>query len=357
MTEKSSLRIAFLSAYSGPVQRGIEGWVSEIASRLAKQHSVVVYQLGEDPGGAYPVKTVPTPVAWDEPDMTNTPEREHDIDYWSGMLGRFTFDLLPDLLEFAPDIVLPLNGSWEVPICRKYCDYSGAKMVLVGQNYYEKELAYGPDLYIATSDAQAERIRSLFEGPVEVIYNAVDISRFTPEGGQRSLDLSRPRILTVGALVDQKHIRETVRAVGNLPEASLVVCGDGDLREEVCQLGEDLLGDRFLLLSLNYDEMPALYRACDLFTFTPDPSEAFGLVYLEAMASGLGVVALDDGLRRKIVGEAGIFVADPHDEAAYAEVLAEALETDFGGRPRQQAEGFSWDKAALAYNELFLSIL
>jgi len=357
MAGELSLRIAFLSAYSGPVKRGIEGWVSEVASRLAKQHAVVVYQLGEDPGGVYPVKTVPTPVDWDQPDMTNTPEREHGIDYWSAMLGRFTFDLLPDLLEFAPDIVIPLNGSWEVPICRKYCDYSGAKMVLVGQNYYEKELAYGPDLYIATSDTQAEWIRSLFAGPVEVVYNAVDTSRFTPEGERRSLDLSRPRILVVGALVDQKHIRETIRAVGNLPAASLVVCGDGDLREEVRQLGEDLLGERFLLLSLDYDEMPALYRACDLFTFAPDPSEAFGLVYLEAMASGLGVVALDDALRHRIVGEAGLFVADPHDEAEYAKVLAAALETDFGERPRQQAAGFSWDKAAHAYDALFRNLV
>lgn len=343
------MRIAFLSAYSGPVKRGIESWVNELATRLAEEHEIVVYQLGETTSEPYTVKTVDIPVDWDEADMTGTKEREYDLDYWSKMLGRFTYKLLSDLMEFEPDIVFPLNGSWELPISRKYCDYSGAKMVLVGHWNVEKEFVHKPDLFVAVSERQAEKAKSFFDGPVEVIPNAVDTKRFSAKGDQYPLDVAEPRILTVGALVESKHILETIRATARLEDVSLVVCGDGDLRDEVTDLGENLLGDRFQLLQLEHSEMLALYRACDLFTLVPETEEAFGIVYLEALASGLGVVSTDDSVRRNIVGEAGFFVEDPSDTEIYAQTLKQALETDFGNIPRTQAEKFSWDEVAKKY--------
>ncbi len=98
-----------------------------------------------------------------------------------------------------------------------------------------------------------------------------------------------------------------------------------------------------------------MYRSADLFTFSTVPWESFGIVLVEAMASGLPVVATDDPIRREIVGDAGLFV-DPIDTDAYAAAIQKALDTDWGNKPRLQAEKFSWDKIAKQYETLFNSL-
>ena len=58
---------------------------------------------------------------------------------------------------------------------------------------------------------------------------------------------------------------------------------------------------------------------------------------VEAMASGLPVVATDDPIRREIVGDAGLFV-DPTDTNKFANTIEKALNTNWGEKPRKQAE-------------------
>jgi len=102
--------------------------------------------------------------------------------------------------------------------------------------------------------------------------------------------------------------------------------------------------------------MPKYYRAANIFTLPSWSYEAFGIVYLEAMASGIPVVATDDELRREIVGDAGILV-DPTDLDSYANALKKALSIDWGNKPRIQAEKFDWDKIAKKYEKLFENLI
>jgi glycosyltransferase involved in cell wall biosynthesis len=73
------------------------------------------------------------------------------------------------------------------------------------------------------------------------------------------------------------------------------------------------------------------------------------------MASGLTVVAIDDPVRREIVGDAGILV-DPTNTEEYVSALKKALKTNWGEKPRRQAEKFSWDRIADKYDELFKTL-
>jgi glycosyltransferase involved in cell wall biosynthesis len=98
--------------------------------------------------------------------------------------------------------------------------------------------------------------------------------------------------------------------------------------------------------------MPRVYGAADIFTYPTVPWESFGIVLVEAMASGLPVVATDDPIRREIVGDAGLF-DDPLNTKVYAKALRKALAKDWGDKPRKQAEKFSWDKIADQYHKLF----
>ena len=106
-------------------------------------------------------------------------------------------------------------------------------------------------------------------------------------------------VLMVSALVDFKRVIAGVEAVGRLPEAHLVVAGDGPLREKVLQRANEVLPGRFTLLSAPASQMPDLYRSADVFLHMAF-QEAFGNVYVEALACGLPVVGHDSARLRWI---------------------------------------------------------
>ena len=103
--------------------------------------------------------------------------------------------------------------------------------------------------------------------------------------------------------------------------------------------------------------MAKYLNACDVFTLVSEESEAFGLVYLEALACNLPVVATDDSLRHELIGDhaairlsaesrragAGVFVKNPVDDEEYARCLEAAARTDWGDKPVKQARKFDWE--------------
>jgi len=139
-----------------------------------------------------------------------------------------------------------------------------------------------------------------------------------------------------------KQIDLTIQAAAKLNRASLLILGDGPLKKDLLTLGERLLGkERFLLIRAEREKIAGYYRAADIFTLVSKSGEAFGNVYLEAMACNLPVVATDDATRHEIVGQAGLFV-NPNNIPDYAKALGYALEIKFNSKPREQAEKFSW---------------
>jgi glycosyltransferase involved in cell wall biosynthesis len=100
--------------------------------------------------------------------------------------------------------------------------------------------------------------------------------------------------------------------------------------------------------------MPSLYRAADLFVYPNPPYESFGLVFLEALATNIPVIATDDPIRREIIGSAGLFInpACPH---SISTAITQALKINWNTNPRQQVEKFSWDKIGKKYSQILLS--
>lgn len=108
--------------------------------------------------------------------------------------------------------------------------------------------------------------------------------------------------------------------------ARLVHAGGGDNLPGLRALAKEVLGPSALLLgTVGREEMAALMSGADLFAF-PGIDEGFGLVYLEAQASGLPVAAFRDGGVPDAVthGEGGL-LTPPGDHAAYEEALARLL--------------------------------
>lgn len=354
------MKIAFLNLYSGLVNRGIETFSYEVASKLAKMgHEVVVFQGGRDKNYKCKVARINLNVNWSKKDMSGTIWRRFFVDYWSRLIAGFTFKALPSIRKEKFDVIIPLNGGWQSLIIRLATWFYGGKMVVSGQTGKGWDDRFNlycfPDAFIALS-ASARQWSKKINPFVRVGYipNGVDLNKFMPNGSgkQKPFDLKRPVVLCVGALTPTKRIDLVIKAVANLSDASLLLVGDGDLRSELNELGEKLLGNRFKLIKVSHNKMPDVYRVANVFTIPSEPYYSFEIVLVEAMATNVPVVANDDPIRREIVGDAGILV-DPTNIDAYTDALEKALNTKWVNRPREQAEKFSWDKIAKQYEQLF----
>jgi glycosyltransferase involved in cell wall biosynthesis len=193
-----------------------------------------------------------------------------------------------------------------------------------------------------------------------LIPNGVDCDRFQPGAPRREefgLPTDRLVVLMVSALIPTKRVEIGIEAVSQIPDAHLVVAGDGPLRQSADALAARLLPGRFTRLSLTPQQMPALYRSADIFMHL-SLEEAFGNVFIEAMACGLPIVAEDSVRARWIVGEEQ-FLLDTSSSANIARQieLARAAPADRRERRVEIASSFSWPRIGKMYREFLKEIV
>lgn len=312
------MRIAFLSRYQDTIQRGAETFVKELSDQLSKNHKV-------------------------------------DI------LAGEKADSLDEILKGEYEVVIAVNGglqSLKASMGRLKKNY---KLVISGQAGIGKgeilNIAVAkPDLFVALTEKMYNWAKNWAWGTKVIkIPNGVDLAKFNPNGQRINLNLDDPVVLSVGALVWYKHHERTIKAISKLSNTSLVIVGEGPQKQRLQKLGSDLLGNRFKLIQSDYKDLPNIYRSADIFVLPSWDREAFGIVYLEAMASGLGVVAPNDSVRNEIIGEAGIFT-DVSDINAYSQAIDQSLKKNWKLIALNQAKKYSWEKIALKYEEAFEKI-
>jgi glycosyltransferase involved in cell wall biosynthesis len=113
------------------------------------------------------------------------------------------------------------------------------------------------------------------------------------------------------------------RVLKNVPDASLVLVGDGDDRPRLEQLARDLgvSAQAHFLYGLTSEELFACYANCEIFAL-PSRGEGFGLVFLEAMAHAKPVIGGAHGGIPDIIEDGVTGTLVPHGDV---EQLAEAL--------------------------------
>jgi len=355
------MKIAFLNIYNGLVDRGAETYVKELSNRLSLKHKVTVFQAGEEKGNEkYKIEKINVGINWNKKVETSTLKRKFFVDYWSFKILFFTFKCVSKIWKEKYDVLIPVNGGWMPAVLRIVTWLYGGKMIISGQSGIGwddiNNLWCFPNVFVSLSDYAAKWAKGMNNFiNVEVIPNGVDINKFNPNGEKYKINLANPIVFCAGALIKQKRIDLAIKAVAKLKNVSLLVSGKGDQEDEVIKLGEKLLGKRFKLISANFDEMPLVYRSVDLFTLPSEDYQAFEIVLVEAMASGIGVVANDDPIRKEIVGEGGLLV-DPTNINNYSEALKKALNLNFRQKALNQAKKYSWDIISLKYEELLINI-
>ena len=239
-----------------------------------------------------------------------------------------------------PHVFITQNGDWPAQSDKSEYRLFGCEgLVCTNPDYYE---------------------RNRLHWPSALIPNGIDVNLFRPGPSVREkfgLPKTAPIILMVSALIPSKRVADGIRAVSQLPDAHLVVAGDGPLRDEIRLLAEELLPNRFTRVSVAGQEMPLLYRSADVFLHL-SKEESFGNVYIEAMACGLPIVGHDTARLRWIVGDHE-FLTDTNDVSAVAARLTEARSSSEAQRKARLARSsdFSWQKVAAQYRVFFEQVI
>ena len=286
------MKISILSFFSGRLNRGVETWAKEL-----KKHSLKFAEVNIISGASIYL-------------------------FWNFMNSK---------------IIISTGGRFEIFYTRIWTWILGKQLVVFshsGPGADDKwNLWCSPNVFVAFSSSQAAWANK-FKLPwtrIVVIPHAVDTNIFIPDKKiKKTVD-----VLCVAANSPDKRVDLVSRAVSNL---NLKIVGSGQLNE------------------VPFAQMPLVYNQARIFCFVPHPWEAFGLVFLEAMSCNLPVVTIDDLVRQEIVGDAGVFVANPENTSELANAMELALKTDWKDKPRRQALKFSWDKIILEYEKLFNSL-
>jgi glycosyltransferase involved in cell wall biosynthesis len=198
------------------------------------------------------------------------------------------------------------------------------------------------------------------------IPNGVDLQRFAPLEGEREPD--EPIIGCAARLVPGKGLDDLIRAVALLRETGtrLQIAGDGPDRQLLEELAQELGVGQAVEFLGRVDDMPAFWRSC-MIAVVPSHEliESFGLVAIEAMASGVPVVATRNGGLVEVVGEddeSGILVQSgaPAELAAAISGLLddEDLRASHGRNGRSRVERLhSLDACADSYAKLIASVV
>ena len=197
-------------------------------------------------------------------------------------------------------------------------------------------------MMVATPSIEKEMQKKRFRNIVRW-ERGVDMDLFKPYGKDIAAyeNLQRPILLYVGRVVPEKNLESFL---GAKTKGTKVVIGDGTARAGL----QKQFPDAVFLGAKEGEDLARHYAAADLFVF-PSKTDTFGLVLLEAAASGLRIASYPAPGPADIFGapEAGRFVVLDHD---LGQAIANALQLpDNQDSPRHYAGGFSWGRSTLQF--------
>jgi D-inositol-3-phosphate glycosyltransferase len=309
------VRIAMISEHASPLGVGDQhAHVAELSSALADLgHDVRVYTRRADPEVA---------------EVVAVADGVRVVHVQAGPAYPVPAEeLLPHMAEFArvlgeqwqrdgwrPDVVhahfwtsglaaVTAARQLNIPVVQSFHEIGAIDPNSAGPSRtgYERALGRAVDRVVAqTQDEVLGLVRiGVPRARLTVVPAGVDSERFTPEGPIAPRELDRPRILSVGKLVERKGFGDAIQAMRYVPGAEMVVVGGPPADQLTADPGARslrALAERFqvadrvrLIGAVPHRDMPSWYRSADLLVAAPW-QEDFERSALEAMACGVPIV-------------------------------------------------------------------
>jgi len=374
------LRVCFVLPGLHRVHRGAETAFEAIASELARSKDFAVTLIGSGaPKAEKPYQFIRAPSiprehfeAWPKFGALRNAYRWEELTFAPALWQVYQ----PGNFDVSVTCSYPFT-NWLLRLGRKH---KRPRHVFVTQNGdwapQRRNMEYrlfSCDGLICTNPEYFHRHQNTWKS--SLIPNGFNPETFKPALGNRAhfnLPQEAKIVLLASALVPSKRVLEAVRAVATLPDAFLVVAGDGPLREVLSAEADRLLPGRYRRLHLPIEEMPALYQCANtLLHMARD--EAFGNVYVEAMGVGLPIVAHESPTTRWILQDesptprgqtssaekehsALSWLVDTDNLNAVSNALKQALNGSNQNALRRHAlaaKRFSWEKVAQQYGRFF----
>lgn len=230
--------------------------------------------------------------------------------------------------------------------------YGGAAVVLIKEKYnipyvitehssnvlngtmdkYHRELlekAYNnADYLISVGKKLKEKMKVYTKNKIEVIPNIVNTEKFTPRNKAKN---GKFRFLSVSFLNPNKNVDLTIRAFSkafkNKDNIELYIAGDGSERLKLEALAKDLGVESKVkfLGKVNREDLPGFLHEGNAFVL-PSKYETFGVVYIEALACGLPIIATKCGGPEDFYKEDFGYMIDTGDEEALCQAMIKMIE-------------------------------
>ena len=265
-------------------------------------------------------------------------------------------------LHAARALKLPVSTDFRTNF-HAYSGHYGAGWLSRAILRYLRKFHNSASCTTVPTQALAAELQSWGFERLSVVARGVDTERFSPS--HRSAELRAawgvepgdPVALYVGRLASEKNLGLLVRAYAAMrqtePRMRLVIVGDGPERQSLAAA----CPQAHLAGMQTGADLARHYASADLFVF-PSLSETFGNVTIEAMASGLPVLAYDHAAASELLhqGQGGVAIAVGQEEQFMAQAGAlchdPARRLLLGQQARQIALGRSWESIVIRFEAL-----
>jgi phosphatidylinositol alpha-mannosyltransferase len=287
------------------------------------------------------------------------------------LLGRERFDLLHTHAPLVPTLPLMAIQAADCPQVGTFHTTAGRSRMLEWARPYLAPVVAKLDARIAVSTTARDFVAQYFPGDYDVIPNGVDVDRFHPgvPPFQEHVRPDRVNIVFVGRLDPRKGVHHLIAAMPRVIELTrgrvqLLIVGDSYLRPKLeAAVAPGARAHVRFLGHVPSADLPRWYASADIFVSPASGNESFGIVLIEAMASGKAVVASDiPGYRSVVTPGVNAVTFPPGNVEALAETIADlaldpAKRQRLGASGRERSLEFSWTRVTDRIEAVYRRVL
>lgn len=210
---------------------------------------------------------------------------------------------------------------------------------------------------IANSSFTSKFIKDTYGVNANVIHPGVDLAKFTISNNKLN------HIFSVGRLLKVKKLDSLLHAMRSIQNVHLYIGGDGEDMERLVELSNELnINNKVTFLGILSEEELNYYYSTSKVVVFPSLNEPFGIVPIEAMASGIPVIAFESGgvVDSIIDGVTGYLVDPTNTDSLIMKINDLVTNSDLCSQMSKNTrahveKNFTWDLTAKRLNEFLIS--